>query len=61
MTFTEYYATRYNITIRDKNQPLLLSKPTERNIRGGQTEQVYLLPELCRATGLTDQMRQNFR
>ncbi|XP_015434182.1 PREDICTED: LOW QUALITY PROTEIN: protein aubergine-like [Dufourea novaeangliae] len=29
-------------------------------IRAGQAELIYLVPELCRATGLTDSMRENF-
>jgi len=35
-----------------------LTKPRER--RSGENEYVYLVPELCRMTGLTDDMRANF-
>lgn len=40
---------------------MLISRPTEKNIRGGQNEFIMLIPELCRATGITDEMRSNFR
>lgn len=36
------------------NQPLLVSK----NIRNGQ--EIYLVPEICEMTGLTDANRANF-
>lgn len=51
--------------IRDHNQPLLVSSPTERDIRGArgrdeEPQQVNLVPELCTPTGYTDEMRRNF-
>ncbi|KAL9925541.1 protein aubergine-like [Glossina fuscipes fuscipes] len=61
ISYMQYYKQRYNITIRDHQQPMLVSRPTERNMRGGQNEFIILVPELCRATGLTDNMRSNFR
>ncbi|KAM8717614.1 hypothetical protein ACLKA7_004331 [Drosophila subpalustris] len=60
-SFVEYYKKRYNISIRDFKQPLLVSRPTEKNIRGGVDQLIKLIPELARATGLTDQMRSDFR
>lgn len=46
-------------------QPLLVSTPTERDIRGArgrdeQPQQINLVPELCTPTGYTDEMRRNF-
>lgn len=52
---------RYNKEIRHKNQPLLISKSKSKEMRAGLPESVYLVPELCRLTGLTDEMRQNYR
>ncbi|XP_017059224.1 protein aubergine [Drosophila ficusphila] len=61
ITYVDYYKKRYNITIRDFKQPLLVSRPTEKNIRGGVDQLIMLIPELARATGMTDAMRANFR
>ncbi|ALC39290.1 aub, partial [Drosophila busckii] len=61
ISYVEYYKKRYNITIRDYKQPLLISRPTEKNVRGGATQLIMLLPELARSTGLTDEMRSNFQ
>lgn len=61
LTFADYYKTRYKITIRDMNQPLLMSKAKEKDIRGGRDQMIALIPELCRATGLSENMRNNFR
>lgn len=55
------YFQKYNITINDLGQPLLISRSKPRDIRAGMPELVYLIPELCRQTGLTDEMRANFR
>lgn len=60
ITYMDYYRTRYNITIRDEKQPLLVSKANARQKRGGSPEEFFLVPELCRLTGITDQMRNNF-
>jgi aubergine len=58
--FADYYLRKYGKNVRDMGQPLLVAKPTARNIRGGQDRLILLVPEFCRATGLTDQMRTNF-
>ncbi|XP_054737592.1 protein aubergine-like [Anastrepha obliqua] len=60
ISYIDYYKKRYNITISDANQPLLMSRPTERDIRGGIDDFIMLIPELSRATGLTNAMRNNF-
>lgn len=60
VAFSEYYKEKYNLNILVKNQPLLVSKANARNIRSGQPEFILLVPELCRATGITDEMRNNF-
>lgn len=61
MSYMEYYKTRYNITIRDPKQPLLVSKAKAKQIRGGSPEEFFLVPELCRLTGMTDRQRGDFR
>ena len=49
----------YNITIRDKDQPMIVSRPKRKDQREGAPEMLYLLPELCNMTGLTDEQRAN--
>lgn len=61
VSFYDYYKSKYNIQIRDPGQPLLVSKATARDIRAGMSETISLIPELCRATGLNDKMRSDFR
>ncbi|XP_030369390.1 protein aubergine-like [Scaptodrosophila lebanonensis] len=61
ISYVQYYKKRYNITIRHYEQPLLVSRPTDKNIRGGLDQPIMLIPELARATGMNDAMRSNFR
>lgn len=61
ISFIEYYRTKYNIQIRNPTQPMLITRSTERQRRGGENETISLIPELCRPTGLTDQQRNNFQ
>lgn len=61
ISFIDYYKNKYNIRIRDPNQPLLMSKSKARDLRAGKQELIALVPELCRATGLSDQMKGNFQ
>lgn len=60
ISYMEYYQTRYNITIKDPKQPLLVSKAKAQQVRGGSPQEFFLIPELCRLTGITDQMKNNF-
>lgn len=61
MTYVEYYQNKYNIKIQDYRQFMLVSRAKEKDIRAGQPELIYLIPELCRATGVTDKMRVDFK
>ncbi|KAG8236234.1 Argonaute-3 [Ladona fulva] len=60
ISFLQYYKTQYDITIRDKKQPVLVSRM--KRLRGEQeTEiEICLIPELCYMTGLTDRMRADY-
>ncbi|ETN59666.1 PIWI, partial [Anopheles darlingi] len=60
ITFAQYFKDTYNVTIRDPNQPMLVSTPTMRMQRSGITTPILLVPELCRMTGITDAMRKDF-
>ncbi|XP_036145933.1 piwi-like protein Siwi [Monomorium pharaonis] len=58
ISYQEYYRKKYKIEITNPTQPMLVTK-TKRKGNAGQ-ELVYLVPELCRATGLTESMKENF-
>jgi len=52
-TIEKYYKTKYGITIKDRKQPLLINK-------NKKTDQIiYLVPELCILTGLTEENKGN--
>ncbi|CAD8126982.1 unnamed protein product [Paramecium sonneborni] len=57
-SFKEYYKQRYNIKLSDK-QPLI---KTSLKLKGKQEEKViYLIPELCQLTGLSETVKSNFQ
>ena len=56
----KYYTDKYNKSIRDPKQPLIVSMPKVRDQRGGVSGPIYLIPELCFMTGLSDEQRANF-
>ena len=60
ISYLDYYKKSYDIVIKDPKQPMLVSKPKAKTLRGGQSDLIMLIPELCRATGITDKMRSNF-
>ncbi|KAG8223661.1 hypothetical protein J437_LFUL001768 [Ladona fulva] len=59
VSYLQYYKEKYDIKIRDDRQPMLVSRAKARDRRAGGPELLYLVPELCRLTGLTDEMRNN--
>jgi aubergine-like protein len=52
MTFKEYYQTRWGKPVTADDQPLIFIKEREKEL--------YLLPEFCVLTGLTDEIRADF-
>jgi len=60
-SYMKYYAEKYNKTIRDTKQPLLISMPKLRDERSGMSGPIYLIPELCFMTGLSEEQRANFQ
>ncbi|XP_059156586.1 piwi-like protein 1 [Physella acuta] len=60
MSYIQYYKEHWNIEIKDIDQPLLVTRPTERDVRRGQKTNLYLVPELCTITGLSEQLRSDF-
>jgi len=61
ISYMMYYANKYGRTIKDPRQPLLINTPTAREMRAGQTGPIYLVPELCNMTGLSEEQRSNFQ
>lgn len=49
VTYEQYYSKKYGISIRQRGPPLLVAKS---RMKGRlEAERIFLLPELCRATG----------
>nr|AAM96947.1 macronuclear development protein 1 [Stylonychia lemnae] len=55
VSYKDYYKTRYNESVNEPNQPLLINKDRKTG------NEIALIPELCQVTGLTDSMRADFR
>ena len=58
----DYYSNRYKMMISDVAQPILIHNPNKKlrstNIQGDK--EIWLVPELCYMTGLTDAQRDSF-
>lgn len=61
VSYTDYYAKNWDKKITDVQQPLLVSRPTEKDRRRGDEQNLYLIPELCTITGLSEKARSDFR
>ena len=61
-SFIEYYKKQYNISIKDPKQPMLISRSKRKTAQEDDVPKlIALVPELCNLTGLTDQMKADFR
>lgn len=60
ITFKEYYEAVYEQKVKDDKQPLLISRPKEKDRKRGMSGPILLLPEFCVITGLSDEIRANF-
>jgi len=62
ITYMDYYKEKWKLTIYSVNQPMLITK-NKRSIRqfGEEDTIVYLVPELCKLTGLSDVMRKDYK
>lgn len=56
ISFARYVQEQYRCAVTDMKQPMLVST-TKSN---GETNEVFLIPECCKLTGLTDEDRKNF-
>jgi len=55
ITRADFYKTKYNITIKDLEQPLFVARPSKE----GDSREFYVVPELCQAIGITENIRNN--
>lgn len=65
LSLAEYCKETYLVEVRDMTQPLLVIRPTPRELRDPKFPKdpsckIYLIPETCQMTGLTQGMRANF-
>lgn len=60
ITYSKYYKDQYNINIKDPNQPMLISLPSKSQIRAGFDKPIFLVPELCNLTGLSEEAMADF-
>lgn len=60
ITFKAYYEAVYERKVADDNQPLLISRPKEKDKKRGMSGPILLLPEFCSITGLSDEIRNNY-
>ncbi|XP_016658527.1 piwi-like protein Siwi isoform X1 [Acyrthosiphon pisum] len=60
ISYIDYYREKHKINLSNHQQPMLVSKKKKSfQIEGDECELVYLVPELCTLTGLTQKMRDN--
>ncbi|CAB3408401.1 unnamed protein product [Caenorhabditis bovis] len=60
ITLKQYFEDQYRVTIKYDNQPIIISEGKPK--QPGEPPQVnYLIPELCFPTGLTDEMRKDYK
>lgn len=52
IAYKDYYKNKYKIVITNATQPMLVTRTKPKDRNSGQGEMVYLVPELCRATGV---------
>lgn len=59
ITFIQYFEQVYKVTIKEQNQPLFIYEKIIRNKQEGTEDRqiVYLVPELCKICGITDDMK----
>ncbi|CAG0925319.1 unnamed protein product [Notodromas monacha] len=59
-TYVGYYKRKYDLEIKNLTQPLLISRAKARDRRRG-VEFLRLIPEVCNMTGISEQMKKDFR
>ncbi|KAI1291821.1 Piwi-like protein 2 [Halotydeus destructor] len=61
ITYVDYFKTMWSIEIKDMKQPLLIHRPKPKRGQEEESPLICLIPELSFMTGLTDEIRSDFR
>lgn len=61
ISLLDYMSEIHGVTISDQKQPLLVVRPTARQVRGGQEGNIYLVPEKCIMTGMPIELLKDQR
>ncbi|KAL0113296.1 hypothetical protein PUN28_012449 [Cardiocondyla obscurior] len=61
VSYVQYYKKKYGLKISNLSQPMLVTTSKAKTREAAEPERVYLVPQFCRPTGLTDAMRENHR
>ena len=59
ITFKDYYEAVYDKKVTDDLQPLLVSRPKEKDRKRGMSGPILLLPEFCVITGKNQNVSHN--
>jgi len=59
-SYLDYYKNRWGFKIEDPAQPMLIAISKEKDLKGNVRPPVYLVPELCNMTGLSEEQRGDF-
>lgn len=51
ISYSQYYKEKYGVTINDTSQPLLV------HIKERTNQKIYLVPETCQLTGISDDLK----
>ena len=55
ISFVDYFKTKYNISLKDPDQPMIVNRPKVKTSHEQETTRlIVLVPEQCYLTGLTD-------
>jgi len=61
-SFVDYYKKHYGIEIKDVKQPMIINRAKKKTAEEADVAKlIALVPELCHLTGLTDQMKNDFK
>ena len=60
-SFRKYYAEQYGIKLESKDPGLIVCLPRGSSKKSLKQQPIFLVPELCHLTGVTDAMRSNWK